>query len=124
MNSTTILAQVDVTEHAALASAASVSEDGAPTLRFFKRGMVYDYTGRMTAMSIVQWVLAREADVVQIISTEEDFTKLTASTDFVLTGFFAVNSSNADALRLYADTLVDNDQFAFGIVSSQELAAS
>ena len=112
-----LLGKVDATEESELAEKFEVR--GYPTLKFYRNGKASEYSGGRTAEDIVKWLKKKTGPPAQVLTNEEEVTKLKESASVVVIGFFE-DKDSADA-KTFLEAAAENDEHPFAIVSDKDL---
>ena len=104
------LAKVDATAEEELGTRFRVR--GFPTLKFFKHGKEYDYSGGRTEATIVEWVKKRVGPPSKVLSTGVDIDAFKTTSDVVVVGFFDSGDSGREQFQEAAEYL---EEIPFGI---------
>lgn len=90
LNSEVKLAKVDATVESDLAEEHGVR--GYPTLKFYRKGAVIDYSGGRTADLIVNWVNKKTGPPAKEVKTVEEAKALIDAQSITVLGFFKVRN--------------------------------
>lgn len=88
LNSEVKLAKVDATIESDLAEEHGVR--GYPTLKFYRKGSVVDYSGGRTADLIVNWVTKKTGPPAKEVKTVDEAKALIDAQSITIIGFFKV----------------------------------
>ncbi|XP_043262912.1 protein disulfide-isomerase isoform X1 [Colletes gigas] len=111
------LAKVDATVETELAEEHQL--EGYPTLKFYRKGSVIDYTGNRQADNIVMWVTKKSGSAVKTLTTVKETVAFIESYDVVIIGFF--KDVNSEPAKVFLEVGNANDDHVFGISSSEEI---
>ncbi|XP_059608603.1 protein disulfide-isomerase [Phlebotomus argentipes] len=111
------LAKVDATEESELAEEHGVR--GYPTLKFFRKGSVIDYTGGRQADDIVTWLSKKTGPPALELETVEAAEKFLEDNQVVVVGFFKDRESDAAKAFLAVANAVD--EYPFGVTSNEDV---
>ncbi|XP_063715740.1 protein disulfide-isomerase A3-like [Symsagittifera roscoffensis] len=113
------LAKVDCTE-AGKESCSKFGVSGYPTLKVF-RGIenIEDYSGPREASGIISYMKSKAGPAAKELKTVEDLTKIQASDEVYIIGFFKEGSSLSSAFASASNKLRDN--FKLALTTSEEV---
>lgn len=122
------LAKVDATVETELAEEHGVH--GYPTLKFYRKGTVYNYSGSRKAEDIISWLNKKTGPPAKELLTVEEaktFIETSLASDnvaptannVVIVGFFKDLESDAAKTFLQIDTVTDDH--TFGITNNEEI---
>jgi len=111
------LAKVDATQHKGLASQYGVK--GYPTLKFFRDGEAFEYTGGRTADTIKTWLDKKSGPPATPLTEVEAAEEFAGKAKVTVLGFFKDQESDEAKAFLKAAGGLDEQQF--GITSEQAL---
>ena len=117
-NSDIKLAKVDAVEETELAQQYEVR--GYPTIKFFKNGKPFDFSGGRTASEIVAWLKKKTGPSAKELTTAEEAKEFSNSDDVVVIGLFKDQAS--DAAKAFLAAAESQESLYFGISTSQEVA--
>ncbi|KAF5303370.1 hypothetical protein FQR65_LT08283 [Abscondita terminalis] len=92
---------------------------GFPTILFFKKGHIINYTGARTSKYIVLWLEKKSGDPVKLITTLNDAQKVIEDNDVVIIGFFTDKSSNQ--ITIYSNVSDTFDTFLFAMITDENI---
>ncbi|VDP10205.1 unnamed protein product [Soboliphyme baturini] len=118
------LAKIDATKEIDLAEKYEVR--GYPTLKFFKNGAQFEYTGGRTGEQIIEWLNKKSGPPAKDINTVEEAKNFKSSSDVVVVGFF--KNKESDKAKVYMEVANRFDDISFGITAEdavyQELSVN
>lgn len=88
MKSPIKLAKVDATIETQLAEQHKVG--GYPTIKFYRKGIMMEYTGARKADDIVNWLLKKSGPPAKDLSTVDEAKTFIEAHNVVIVGFFKV----------------------------------
>lgn len=115
--STIKLAKVDATEESELAEKHNIR--GYPTLKFYHKGNMIDYTGGRQADDIITWLEKKTGPGAKDLPTLDDVKAFIDAHNVAIVGFFKDAKSKNAVTFLDVGTLVDDH--VFGITSNEEI---
>uniref|UniRef100_A0A6B2EGS5 Protein disulfide-isomerase n=1 Tax=Phlebotomus kandelakii TaxID=1109342 RepID=A0A6B2EGS5_9DIPT len=111
------LGKVDATEESELAEDHGVR--GYPTLKFYRKGTVIDYTGGRQADDIVTWLTKKTGPPAVELESVEASEKFLEENQVVVVGFFKDRESDAAKAFLAVANAVD--EYPFGVTSNEDV---
>ena len=112
-----VLAKVDATQNKKLAKREGVT--GFPTLKWYRKGVVYDYTGGRGRDDIIAWVTRKASAQVKQLGNAADVDAFKRDKAYVVVALLP-NASDAAVLEEAAALMEE----VIGVVSDQQLAVS
>nr|QKY15211.1 protein disulfide isomerase 1 (PDI1) [Polytomella parva] len=120
-DSNVVLAKVDATEEAELASQFEVK--GYPTLKWFVNGeMVSDYNGGRDAAGIVSWVNKKSGPAAVTVSSPEELKDLESTAEVIVLGYFGALEGAVH--KLFMSVAQKIESVAFAQTTDAETAAN
>ena len=116
--SSLLLGKVDATEEADLAEKFDIR--GYPTLKFFNKGKVVEYSGGRTSESIIKWLNKKTGPPATDLTAADDATKFSESQKVVVVAYYA--SKDSDNAKTFLEVAAGNDEVPFGIISDEAVA--
>ncbi|XP_011268046.1 protein disulfide-isomerase [Camponotus floridanus] len=116
MKSTIKLAKVDATIETQLAEQHKVG--GYPTIKFYRKGNLMEYTGARKADDIVNWLLKKTGPPAKDLPTVDEAKAFIETHNVVVVGFF--KDVTSDAAKVFLDVAIVGDH-VFGITSADEV---
>eukprot|EP00052_Salpingoeca_macrocollata_P013550 m.105852 g.105852 ORF g.105852 m.105852 type:complete len:501 (-) comp18961_c0_seq1:213-1715(-) len=111
------LVKVDATVHTK--SGEKYEVQGYPTLKFFKKGRMADYTGGRSAADIVAWVNKKAGPPAVVIDTVAAAKEQQEKNDVFVLGLF--NSADSDEAKAFT-AAADMGEIVYGISTSADVA--
>uniref|UniRef100_A0A7G3ATP4 Protein disulfide-isomerase n=1 Tax=Lutzomyia longipalpis TaxID=7200 RepID=A0A7G3ATP4_LUTLO len=111
------LAKVDATQESELAEEHGVR--GYPTLKFFRKGSIIDYTGGRQADDIVTWLTKKTGPPALELETVEAAEKFLEENQVAVVGFFKDRES--DAAKNFLAVANGVDEYPFGITNNEDV---
>ncbi|XP_055704718.1 protein disulfide-isomerase isoform X2 [Phlebotomus papatasi] len=111
------LAKVDATEETELGEEHGVR--GYPTLKFYRKGSIIDYTGGRKTDDILTWLAKKTGPVAVELETVEAAEKLLEDNQVVVVGFFKDRES--DDAKNFLAVANSVDEYNFGITSNEDV---
>ncbi|XP_017756485.1 PREDICTED: protein disulfide-isomerase isoform X1 [Eufriesea mexicana] len=111
------LAKVDATVEIELADKHELR--GYPTLKFYRKGSIIDYSGHRQAHDIINWVTKKSGPAYKHLTTVDEVKSFIEPKDVAIIGFFKdMKSDGANAYLKVANAL---DDHVFGISDNDEV---
>ncbi|XP_053979845.1 protein disulfide-isomerase [Hylaeus anthracinus] len=111
------LAKVDATLETELAEKHAIK--GYPTLKFYRKGSVIDYSGGRQADDIINWLTKKTGPVAKDLPTVEEAKAFIEAENVAIVGFF--KDVESDAAKVFLEVGNAVDDHVFGISSSDEV---
>ena len=108
-----IVAKVDATVEKSLAQKYGVR--GYPTVKFFKKGAVIEYTGGRKEADVLNWMRKKSGPAFQEIKTVEELEKLKTDNSVCVVYF----GTSEDEKKIFAEVAMKNDDYPFAVVESK-----
>lgn len=111
------LAKVDATIETELAEQHKVR--GYPTIKFFKKGVMIEYSGGRKADDIISWVSKKTGPPAKPLTSVDEVKSFTDANTVAVVGFF--KDSESDAAKVFLEVANAVDGHVFGIVNSEDV---
>ena len=111
-----IIAKVDATVEKSLAEKYKVR--GYPTVKFFKKGVVSDYTAGRTQQEVINWMRKKSGPPARTLKTFEEVENYQKDNEVCAIYF----GKNADDLKIFEGVAAKIEEYPFGIVEDEEIA--
>ena len=111
-----MIAKVDATVEKDLATKYNVR--GYPTVKFFKKGDVIDYTAGRNEQDVINWVRRKSVSPTQSLASVEEVEQFQKDNEVCVVYF----GKDAEDLKVFSTVALKNDEFLFGVVESEEVA--
>ncbi|XP_029039792.1 protein disulfide isomerase [Osmia lignaria lignaria] len=111
------LAKVDATVETQLAEKHGLR--GYPTLKFYRKGHVIDYSGGRKADDIINWVTKKAGPAAKDLPTVEDVKSFIEANNVAIVGFF--KDTESEGAKVFLEVANAVHDHAFGISSNEEV---
>ena len=111
-----IVAKVDATVEKNLAEKYDVK--GYPTVKFFKKGVAMDYSGRRFEKDVIDWVRKKSYPPAKLLKTVEEVETFQNNNDISIIYF----GKDPEDIEIYEVVAEKKNNFPFGVVEDEEIA--